>query len=131
LQRDTIIVYVSHDLGVVRNLVDRVAVIQRPLGQRRGRRPFPSPAIPIPDGSWRQSRASGSRGRSAGIPGSAVEPLNRPRVVICSRCEFGSNLRQRDASEVAGEDRTVRCWRWNDLNVSGVEPRSTPCRLWG
>ncbi len=139
LQRDTIIVYVSHDLGVVRNLVDRVAVMYggRLVEEgavddlfREPRHPYTRrllEAIP---------RVKGHRvGGLRGIPGSAVEPLNRPPgCPFAPRCDFRIEPcdNEMPEPEVAGEgNRTVCCWRWNDLNVSGVGPEEHALRAVG
>ena len=87
----TAIVYVSHDLGVVRNIADRVAVhVRRP--RRRG---GPSTTCSASRGIL---HAPPARGRSrastpgaccrAGSPGRAVEPWNRPAgCVFAPRCD--------------------------------------------
>ena len=115
----TSIVYISHDLAVVRNIADRVMVLYggrivetAPVDElfAHPRHPYTRrllEAIPRID-------ADGVRPR--GIPGSAVEPWNRPRgCPFAARCD----LVQPACEEALPTFETdgghaVRCIRWRD-----------------
>jgi peptide/nickel transport system ATP-binding protein len=115
--RDAAIVYVSHDLGVVRRLADRVIVmyggtiVEEGAADelfRRPRHPYTRrllEAIP---------RVRRRAVRPVGIPGSAVEPWNRPDgCVFAERCEFAEEAcrAERPALLAAGGGSLVRCSR--------------------
>jgi len=125
-QNNAAIVYVSHDLGVVRNLVDHVAVMyggriveEAPVDEffRAPNHPYSRrllEAVP---------RIARREGAIRGIPGTAVEPWNRPSgCVFVDRCEFATEV-CRDAPPPATLQRTrmVRCW-----NLADVEQSATP-----
>ncbi len=133
-QRDVAIVYVSHDLGVIRNVVDHVAVMYGgriveagPVDEifRDPRHPYTRrllEAIP---------RAQIDTGELRGIPGSSVEPWNRP-----PGCPFAPRCAMRidrcDAEmppeEPVGEPAGnwhVRCWRSGDLDEAAKPRRRT------
>jgi peptide/nickel transport system ATP-binding protein len=131
-RRDAIIVYVSHDLGVIRNLVDRVAVMyggrlveEGPVDElfREPRHPYTRRLLEAIPRVHR--RGAGLRG----IPGSAVEPWRRPPgCPFAPRCEF--RVERCDAEmppvELAGDRRRlVRCWRWGELVAA---PTAVPAR---
>ena len=118
-KRTVSIVYVSHDLGVIRNVVDEVAVMYGgrvvetgPVGEifRNPSHPYTRrllEAIP---------RVRSETRRLRGIPGSAVEPWNRPPgCPFAPRCEI--RIAQCDLEmpplEVSRESaaRRVSCWR--------------------
>jgi peptide/nickel transport system ATP-binding protein len=111
------IVYVSHDLGVVRKLADRVIVMYAGSVVEEGsadelfqhpRHPYTRrllEAIP---------RVRGRAIRPVGIPGSAVEPWNRPHgCVFADRCEFVVDAcrAERPALVATREGSLVRCSR--------------------
>ena len=132
-QRDVSIVYVSHDLGVIRNVVDRVAVMYGgrivetgPVDAIFGdpRHPYTRrllEAIP---------RARIDTGELRGIPGSAVEPWNRPPgcpfaprcAMRVERCD--TEMPPEEPVSASG-DWQVRCWRAADVDES-VELRRRP-----
>jgi peptide/nickel transport system ATP-binding protein len=111
------IVYVSHDLGVVRRLADRVIVMYGGSVVEEGtadelfhhpRHPYTRrllEAIP---------RVRGRAIRPVGIPGSAVEPWNRPHgCVFADRCDFAIEecRAERPALAATLEGSLVRCSR--------------------
>jgi len=125
----TAIVYVSHNLGVIRNLADHVAVMYAGRIVESGRvdalfvRPLHPytrrllEAIPRIDGNTPR-----------GLSGVAVEPWNRPiGCPFAPRCEFrievcdaAPPLEHRDAS-------TVRCWRVDEVAaIAASQPRPRP-----
>ena len=129
---DAAIVYVSHDLGVVRKLADRVivmyggSVVEEGAADelfRHPRHPYTRrllEAIP---------RVRGRAIRPVGIPGSAVEPWNRPHgcasptaAISLSRPAAPSAPR----SSVAGEGSLVRCSRLPCVDEHS-RPRPSRC----
>jgi peptide/nickel transport system ATP-binding protein len=118
-KRTVSIVYVSHDLGVVRNIVDAVAVMYGGRVVETGPVDdiFRDPAHPY----TRRLLEAIPRVRSdtrvlRGIPGSAVEPWDRPPgCPFAPRCDI--RVARCDVemppSEISREsaDRRVSCWR--------------------
>jgi len=116
--RRSSIVYISHDLGVVRNLVDHVAVMYGGRIVEHGRIDdvFRSPQHPytrnLLEAIPRLAADSGIRG----IPGSAVEPWNRPPgCPFAPRCEYRIARCDQEMPGRTGGDHMVRCWRAGDL----------------
>ena len=123
-KRDVSIVYISHDLGVVRNLVDDVAVMYGGRIVEIGpvdalfslpRHPYTRrllEAIP---------RVHRSVEHLRGIPGHAVEPWHRPAgCPFAPRCDFRSS--RCDEAMPPGETVgavSVRCWHTDE--VTGAE----------
>jgi peptide/nickel transport system ATP-binding protein len=110
------IVYISHDLGVVRSLVDRVVVLYggRIVEEGQVDEIFQAPAHPytrrliaaVP-------RVEGPRLRLRGIPGSAPQPSSRvPGCPFAPRCALAIEKCESQmppaAVSAAG---SVRCWR--------------------
>jgi peptide/nickel transport system ATP-binding protein len=134
-ERDATIVYVSHDLGVIRNLVDRVAVMyggylveEGPVEDifREPHHPYTRrllEAIP-------RLRATAVRPR--GIPGSAVEPWNRPAgCPFVARCDSATEACASVLPSLETKrGRTVRCLRWDELGTTGYQgPSPTPAAM--
>ncbi len=124
-KRDVSIVYISHDLGVVRNLVDDVAVMYGGRIVEAGpvdalfsvpRHPYTRrllEAIPRVHRSVEYLR---------GVPGHAVEPWHRPPGCPFSpRCDFRSSRcdAEMPPHEAVGVG-TVRCWHAADVVDSRV-----------
>jgi peptide/nickel transport system ATP-binding protein len=121
---ETSIVYISHDLGVVRNLVDDVVVMYGGRIVEHGpvEALFHEPQHPY----TRRLLEAIPRVRTAvaevrGIPGHAVEPWNRPAgCPFAPRCEY----RVERCDEMPPPVRTgagfARCWRVGDLVASGA-----------
>ena len=119
-RRDTCIVYISHDLGVVRELVDHVAVMyggrimeHAPVAElfRSPRHPYTRrllEAIP---------RVNRPAGRLRGIAGYPVEPRNRPPgCPFTSRCEYRVERCGHEMPPGFGDgDHVTRCWRVSEL----------------
>ena len=123
---DAAIVYVSHDLGVVRRLADRVvvmyggSVVEEGTADelfRRPRHPYTRrllEAIP---------RVRGRAIRPVGIPGSAVEPWNRPAgCVFADRCDFVIDACRAERPVLAGtqEGSLVRCSRLSYVDAHAM-----------
>lgn len=112
----TSIVYISHDLGVVRSLVDRVVVLYGGRSVEEGAvdEIFRSPAHPytrrliaaVP-------RVDGPRLRLRGIPGSAPQPSSRvPGCPFAPRCGLATTQCEHQMPPAtATPTGHVRCWR--------------------
>jgi peptide/nickel transport system ATP-binding protein len=140
--RTVSIVYVSHDLGVVRNLVDTVAVMYagRVVELGTAESVFSDPRHPYTRRLLEAiPRATHDTGRLRGIPGTAVEPWDRPPgCPFAPRCE----LRVHRCDELppleplpGSPDRLVSCWRSNerfgapaDLRAATVSAAGLPAQ---
>ena len=127
--RNVSIVYVSHDLGVVRNLVDTVAVMYagRVVEFGAAESVFTDPRHPYTRRLLEAiPRARHDTRRLRGIPGSAVEPWDRPEgCAFAPRCE----LRVHHCDELpelaplpGSAGRLVRCWRASERFGVPVDP---------
>ncbi|HEY7179308.1 MAG TPA: ABC transporter ATP-binding protein, partial [Gaiella sp.] len=116
-ERDLAVVYVSHDLGVVRNLADRVAVMYggRLLEEAPVEELFAEPRHPYTRRLLEAvPRVDAGQARSRGIPGAAVEPWNRPAgCPFAPRCDARIDVCtvEMPPPEI-DESRVVRCWNW-------------------
>ncbi|MFN8224240.1 MAG: ABC transporter ATP-binding protein [Gaiellales bacterium] len=119
--RELGIVYISHDLGVVRSLVDEVAVMYggRIVERASVEHLFTAPAHPY---TRRLLEATPRLHRETdelrGIPGHAVEPSERPSgCAFAPRCEFRIEQCETDPPPLAtrSSGRDVRCWRADEL----------------
>ena len=128
-RRRTSIVYVSHDLGVVRNLVDHVAVMY--AGRIVEHAPtdalFQDPQHPYTRRLLEAiPRVRRRTGRLRGIDGHAVEPWNRPGgCPFAPRCDYRVERCDVDMPPITSATgmRSARCWRLRELRA--VE-RATP-----
>jgi peptide/nickel transport system ATP-binding protein len=115
----TAIVYVSHDLAVVRNLADSVVVmyggrmVEGGIADGLFRRPFHPytrrllEAIPRLDGA-----------PPRGLAGMAVEPWNRPPgCPFGPRCEFRADQCAEMPGRHAHETGWVRCWLADEVSA--------------
>ncbi len=127
-RRETSIVYISHDLGVVRNLVDDVVVMYGGRIVEHGpvEALFRDPQHPY----TRRLLEAIPRVRTAvaevrGIPGHAVEPWNRPAgCPFAPRCDY--RVAQCDVMPPPVETASglARCWRVGDLVGPGARVHS-------
>ncbi|MDX6628220.1 MAG: peptide/nickel transport system ATP-binding protein ddpF, partial [Gaiellales bacterium] len=114
---DAAIVYVSHDLGVVRRLADRVIVMYGGSVVEEGTADevFRNPRHPYTQRLLEAiPRVRGRAIRPVGIPGSAVEPWNRPHgCVFADRCDFVIEACRSERPALVGtqEGSLVRCSR--------------------
>ena len=132
-KRTVSIVYVSHDLGVVRNVVDEVAVMYGGRVVETGPVDdiFRDPSHPYTRRLLEAIPRVRSESRHLrGIPGSAVEPWNRPPgCPFAPRCDI--RIAQCDLEmpplEVSHESaaRRVRCWRAGE-SVPAHRPFADP-----
>lgn len=115
-REQTSIVYISHDLGVVRNLVESVVVLYggRIVETGSVEQIFRRPAHPYTRRLLAAvPRVDSDRRRLRGIPGSTPEPGSRPRGCPFSpRCEFSIELCEDSMPELTTRTgHAARCWR--------------------
>ena len=131
-RRETSIVYISHDLGVVRNLVDDVIVMYggRVVEQGAVDALFQDPQHPY----TRRLLEAIPRVRTAvsdvrGIPGHAVEPWNRPAgCPFAPRCEYRIPHCDEMPPPIKTPSGFARCWRIGDLAADRPETRQPLCQ---
>ena len=116
-ERDLALVYVSHDLGVIRNLADRVAVMYggRVLEQAPVHELFAEPRQPYTRRLLEAvPRVDGAGTRPHGIAGSAPEPWSRPPgCPFAPRCDVRIEICDHELPEPEVDgNRLVRCWNW-------------------
>jgi peptide/nickel transport system ATP-binding protein len=115
-------VFVSHDLGVVAEIADRVAVMYAGRIVEAG--PTASllakPLMPYTRGLLNSLPEGAREGRLAAIPGQPVDPRRRPAgCCFAPRCDAVETPRCTAAEptlETVG-DRAVRCVRWRELSA--------------
>jgi peptide/nickel transport system ATP-binding protein len=144
LHSKTTLVYISHDLGVVRNLVDRVAVMYggRVIEEADVDDVFKEPLHPYTRRLLEAiPRVHGSRRRPRGMRGSAVEPWKRPPgCVFAPRCDFRIDDCDREMPRAEALDgRSVRCIRVTEVlraatptpteSLEPTDPRSADVNL--
>ncbi len=124
------IVYISHDLGVVRSLVDRVVVLYggRIVEEGGVDEIFQSPAHPytrrliaaVP-------RTDGPRRKLRGIAGSAPQPSSRtPGCPFAPRCDLAIEKCEQEMPPATGPQagHVVWCWRAGDADLDLTETPS-------
>ena len=137
-QRGTAVLYVSHNLGVVAGLCDRVAVLyagelveDAPVAElyRRPLHPYTAgllDSVPRPGVNRRQAAL-------AAIPGSVPRLDERPAgCVFAPRCSLAIDLcQQRPAPSLAGPGRTVRCHRREEILAGelALAAREQTCKV--
>ncbi len=121
-QRGTAVLYVSHNLGVVAGLCDRVAVLyagelveDAPVAEL-----YRQPLHPYTAGLLQSVPRLGVNRRQvalAAIPGSVPRLEERPAgCVFAPRCPVAVDLcQQRPEPSLAGPGHTVRCHRWAEI----------------
>ena len=120
------LVYVTHDLGVVRNLVDRVAVMYggRIVETAPVEAIFTAPRHPYTRRLLEAvPRVVSTAFHPRGIPGSAVEPWNWPRgCPFAPRCDYRTDECEIAMPPVAEAEpgHTVRCVNWRALTAAPV-----------
>ncbi|MFZ2359469.1 MAG: ABC transporter ATP-binding protein [Anaerolineae bacterium] len=126
-QRGTAVLYVSHNLGVVAGLCDRVAVLY--AGELVEDAPaadlYRRPLHPYTVGLLDSVPRLGLNRRQAAlqpIPGSVPKPDERPAgCVFAPRCSAAIDLcQQRPKASQAAAGHTVRCHRWADISAGDV-----------
>ena len=122
-ETNTALVYVSHDLGVVRSIVDQVAVMYggRIIEQGKVSDVFSNPAHPYTRGLLEAvPRATSRAYRPKAIPGSAVEPWDLPPgCPFAPRCSFKSSEcdSKMPPVDLLSGNRKVRCFNLSEVSA--------------
>lgn len=129
-QRRTAVLYVSHNLGVVAGLCDRVAVLyagelveDAPVAQL-----YRQPLHPYTVGLLDSVPRLGVNRRQAAllpIPGAVPQLQERPAgCVFAPRCPVAVDLcQQRPEPSLAATDHSVRCHRWAEIQSGALDVR--------
>ena len=130
--RDTAVLYVSHSLGVVAELCDRVAVLYAGelVEDAPTRELYDRPRHPYTQGLFDSVPRLGTTRRSVSlrpIPGRIPSPSALPPgCVFAPRCPIAIDACRADQPplEPAGEG-SVRCIRWRDIEAGSVDPHQS------
>jgi peptide/nickel transport system ATP-binding protein len=131
-ERGTAVLYVSHNLGVLAGICDRVAVLY--AGELVEGAPvadlYRQPLHAYTAGLLDSVPRPGLNRRQAAllpIPGSVPRPGERPAgCVFAPRCPIAVErcLSERPAAESAGDGHQVRCHRWPELLAGALDVRT-------
>jgi peptide/nickel transport system ATP-binding protein len=114
-------IFVSHDLAVIADLVDDVAVMYSGRIIERGRKPevFGAPAHPYTRGLLRAVPSPSESQALVGLPGHPPSPRGRPPgCFFAPRCQYSVDRCRASfppTEEIAGEAHAVRCFRSREL----------------
>ena len=116
------VLFITHDLGVVAQIADRVAVMYagRIVEEAPAEALFEEPRHPYTAGLLRSMPNAGRAVRAGTvkpIPGSMPSPARFPTgCAFHPRCTLAESRCVADlpSLEVPGERRSVRCWRWRE-----------------
>ncbi len=130
--RDTAVLYVSHSLGVVAELCDRVAVLYAGelVEDAPTRELYDRPRHPYTQGLFDSVPRLGTNRRLVAlrpIPGRIPSPSALPPgCVFAPRCPIAIDACRADQPplEAAGEG-SVRCIRWRDIDAGSVDPHQS------
>jgi peptide/nickel transport system ATP-binding protein len=128
-RRDTAVLYVSHNLGVVAQICDRVAVLyagellEDATSVEVYRHAFHPYTHGLLDSVPRLGQNK-SRVRLRAIAGLPPSPADHPSgCVFAPRCPLVAEVCQQRPSLIeAGEGRRVRCHRWEEVRDETVDP---------
>jgi peptide/nickel transport system ATP-binding protein len=127
-QRRTAVLYVSHNLGVVAGLCDRVAVLYAGelVEDARVADLYRQPLHPYTVGLLDSVPRLGVNRRQAAllpIPGAVPRLDQRPAgCVFAPRCPVAVDLcQQRPQPSLVGLDRAVRCHRWAEIESGALD----------
>lgn len=118
------IIWISHDLGLVAGLVDRIAVMYggNIVEQAPVDRIFRSPRHPYTRGLLRSiPSVAAARGRLVPIPGTPPNLMEQPdRCVFAPRCDFATDRcrASRPPLEDVAADHRVACFEWQTVVAS-------------
>jgi peptide/nickel transport system ATP-binding protein/oligopeptide transport system ATP-binding protein len=116
----TSIILITHDLGVVAEIADRVVVMYAGQVIEQGDvfTIFENPKHPYTVGLLESIPSSKKRtGKLKTIEGSVPNPLHLPAGCrFAPRCEFATSLCHAEMPGIvkAGEDEMVRCWKYTE-----------------
>ncbi len=120
-ERDTAVLFITHDLGVVWEMCDRVAVMYaaRIVEQAQRTALFDRPRHPYTRGLLRSVVSLANRDATlTTIEGQVPSALHYPPGCrFAPRCPFAQPrcIESIPPLESAGEERLVACWRWREL----------------
>ena len=122
-QFDMSILFITHDLGVVAEMADRVVVLYagRCVEEAPVRELFGSPLMPYTAGLLQSVPRPGRKARLQPIAGAPAHPARLPAgCAFHPRCAHAEKACRRSLPplEGAGGGRRVRCLRWRDLELS-------------
>jgi oligopeptide/dipeptide ABC transporter ATP-binding protein len=120
------VLFVTHDLGVVAELCDRVAVMYggQVVETASTTDLFTSPTHPYTEGLIAASRTAGADRRMSGIPGQVPAVGHAPEGCrFHPRCSYATDRCQEDQAleSIAGDlTRQARCWQQSQLSLKGT-----------
>jgi peptide/nickel transport system ATP-binding protein len=132
-ERGTSMIYISHDLAVVRTVADRVAVMYagRIVEEASATDAIRRPLHPYTAGLVASVPDHVTPRRLQGIEGVAVSVADRPPgCAFAPRCALAEDRCRRVTPilEPVADDRQVRCLRWAYTERPIIEPRTTWAR---
>ncbi|MDP4171313.1 MAG: ABC transporter ATP-binding protein [Bacillota bacterium] len=119
-KRDMSIVLITHDLGVVAEMADRVVVMYGGQVVEQGDifTIFEAPKHPYTEGLLRSMpTAAKKNGKLYAIEGTVPNPLHFPvGCRFAERCEYAKDLCRQEMPQIQNlsEDEVVRCWKYTD-----------------
>lgn len=130
-ERNTAVLYVSHGLGVVAGLCDRVAVLyagelveDAPVVDlfRRPQHPYTQGLLGSVPRLGQDRRSQQLRPIAGQIPQPGALPAG---CVFAPRCPVATDFTRevRPPLEQSGEGRRVRCHRWREIAEGSIDPR--------
>jgi oligopeptide/dipeptide ABC transporter ATP-binding protein len=129
LQRDIgmSILFITHDLGVVAEIADRVAVMYSGSIVEQGnilsvlmnpKHPYTVGLLESIPGARRRRKGADDRGRLYAIPGNVPDPRHRPAgCLFAPRCTYVTDGCRESVPPLldAGDGHFVRCIRWQEV----------------
>ena len=136
-QRDTAALYVTHNLGVVAQICDRVAVLYAgDLVEEAGVRDlFKNPLHPYTQGLIHSVPRLGQNRRQVQLAaiGGQIPPLGRrpPACVYADRCPLAIDIchEQRPPRDEPAPGRAVRCHRWPEIAAGEISAVQAPAGM--
>ncbi len=128
---NTAALYITHDLAVIANIADRVALMYAGRIVEIGPRStfLDRPAHPYARRLIAAIPAMSGKQALVGIPGSAPRPDSRPAgCAFAPRCTMAEErcTRSEPRERAIAEDHDVRCFRWQEVITQPMVPRPAP-----